>query len=163
MERPLRLPVRSEAKKLFFGALLSGTGKTWVDDLQLLVDGKPIWELPKVERQTTVLERDHQFDSGSGILVTDEMSKTQIEHLAMLSKVWGFLKYHHPKVTAGQIPLGLRTAPHDAPHSLCERSRVRKCSRREMDRRIRSVGTVQALRRVERERSLLSTRRGMDC
>jgi hypothetical protein len=114
-EYSIRLPVRSEARKLFFGALLSGTGKTWVDDLQLLVDGKPIWELPKVERPTTVLERDHQFDSGSGILVTDKMSKIQIENLAMLGKVWGFLKYHHPKVTAGQIHWDyelLRMMPH---------------------------------------------------
>jgi len=34
-----------------------GNGKAWADDLQLLVDGKPIGEAPKVERATTVLER----------------------------------------------------------------------------------------------------------
>ena len=102
-EYSISLPVGSEARNLVFGALLSGTGKTWVDDLQLLVDGKLIWEAPRVERPTTVLERDHQFDGGSGILVADEMSKTQIENLAMLGRVWGFLKYYHPKVTAGQI------------------------------------------------------------
>jgi hypothetical protein len=26
----------------FFGALLVGSGKLWVDDLQVLVDGKPV-------------------------------------------------------------------------------------------------------------------------
>ncbi|HWY44756.1 MAG TPA: S41 family peptidase [Candidatus Sulfotelmatobacter sp.] len=102
-EYSIRLPVHSEAKKLLFGVLLSGTGKAWADDLELLVDGKPIGEAPKVERATTVLERDNQFDGGSGILISSEISKIQVENLATLGKVWGFLKYHHPKVTTGQI------------------------------------------------------------
>lgn len=102
-EYSISLPVRAEARKLVFGALLAGTGKVWVDDLQLLVDGKPIWEAPRVERPTSVVERDHQFDAGSGIAIMGEMSKTQVENLATLGKVWGFLKYHHPEVTAGQI------------------------------------------------------------
>ena len=55
-EYSISLPVGSEARNLVFGALLSGTGKTWVDDLQLLVDGKLIWEAPRVERPTTVLD-----------------------------------------------------------------------------------------------------------
>ena len=99
----ISLPVHSEARKLFFGVLLAGTGKAWADDLELLVDGKPIEEAPKVKRPTTVLERDHQFDGGSGILIPGDLEKTQIENLATLGKVWGFLKYHHPKVTAGQV------------------------------------------------------------
>lgn len=102
-EYSISLPVRSEARTLFFGALLSGTGKAWVDDLELLVDGKPVWEAPKVERPKTALDRDHQFDRGSGILIPGDLGKTEIDNLATLGKVWGFLKYHHPKVTAGQI------------------------------------------------------------
>ena len=102
-EYSISLPVHSEAKTLFFGVLLSGTGKTWADDLQLLVDGKPIWEAPKAERPTTALERDHQFDAGSGIVITGQMAKAQVDNLARLARVWGFLKYHHPKVTTGQI------------------------------------------------------------
>jgi len=85
------------------GVLLSGTGKAPADDLQLLVDGKPIWEAPKVERLATALERDRQFDGGSGIVISGEISKIQVENLATLGRVWGFLKYHHPKVTTGQF------------------------------------------------------------
>jgi C-terminal processing protease CtpA/Prc len=102
-EYSISLPVHSEARKLFFGVLLSGTGKAWADDLQLLVDGKPIGEVPRVERPTTVLERDHQFDAGSGIVISGEIPKIQVENLVTLGRVWGFLKYHHPKVTTGQI------------------------------------------------------------
>ena len=32
---------------------------------------------------------------------TKNLSKIQISNLAFLGKVWGFLKYHHPKVTSG--------------------------------------------------------------
>ena len=36
-------PVQPEVRVLYFGVVLSGTGKAWADDLQLLVDGKPLW------------------------------------------------------------------------------------------------------------------------
>ena len=99
-EYSLTFPLHREAKQLYFGVLISGTGKVWADDLKLLVDGKPVWEATKVERPKTALELDRQFDAGSGIVI-GELSKTQIENLAMLGKVWGFLKYHHPAVTSG--------------------------------------------------------------
>jgi C-terminal processing protease CtpA/Prc len=43
----------------------------------------------------------HEFDAGSRIRV-DQLSAVQIENLAVLGKVWGFLKYHHRVVTGGQ-------------------------------------------------------------
>jgi hypothetical protein len=57
-EYSIALPLRAEAKQLFFGFLVSGTGKAWVDDLRLLVDGKPIWEATRVERPKTALDLD---------------------------------------------------------------------------------------------------------
>ena len=96
----ITMPFHRDAKQLFFGVLLGGTGKVWADDLQLLVDGKPVWDAPKVERPKTPLDLDQQFDAGSGIVISD-LSPAQIENLAMLGKVWGFLKYHHPAVTTG--------------------------------------------------------------
>jgi hypothetical protein len=99
-EYSITFPVNREAKQLFFGVLLAGTGKVWADDLQLLVDGKPVWDAPRAERPKTAIDSDHQFDAGSGIVIS-ELSKAQIENLAMLGKVWGFLKYHHPAVTGG--------------------------------------------------------------
>src|SRR5262245_23577019 len=99
-EYSITFPVHREATQLFFGVLIAGTGKVWADDLRLLVDGKPVWDAPRVERPKTPLELDHQFDAGSGIVIS-ELSKTQIENLTALGKVWGFLKYHHPAVTSG--------------------------------------------------------------
>jgi C-terminal processing protease CtpA/Prc len=96
----IQLPLVAEATKLFFGVLVAGTGKAWADDLRLLVDGQPVWDLPQVQHVETALDSDHQFDKGSGIAVT-QLSATQIDNLATLGKVWGFLKYHHPKITTG--------------------------------------------------------------
>ncbi len=97
----ISLPLHKDAKQLFFGVLMAGTGKTWADDLQLQVDGKPIGEVPAVEKPKTPIDLDHEFDRGSGITLTD-LSKTQIDNLATLGKVWGFLKYHHPAIVSGQ-------------------------------------------------------------
>lgn len=99
-EYSITFPLHREAKQLYFGVLIAGTGKVWADDLRLLVDGKPVWDAPRVERPKTPLDSDHQFDAGSGIVIS-ELSKTQIENLATLGRVWGFLKYHHPAVTSG--------------------------------------------------------------
>jgi hypothetical protein len=59
------VPVQAEARQLFFGFFVAGTGKGWVDDIQLLVDGKPIWEAPHIERPKSVLDSDREFDAGS--------------------------------------------------------------------------------------------------
>ena len=100
-EYSITLPVHRDAKQLYVGVLVAGTGKVWADDLQLLVDGKPVWEAPKLERPKTSIDLDHEFDRGSGIVLS-ELTPAQIENLAMLGKVWGFLKYHHPSVVAGK-------------------------------------------------------------
>ena len=99
-EYSITFPLHRDAKQLSFGVLISGTGKVWADDLRLLVDGKPVWDAPRIERPKTPLELDHQFDAGSGIVIS-QLSQVQIENLVALAKVWGFLKYHHPAVTAG--------------------------------------------------------------
>lgn len=97
----VRLPLRTEARQLFFGFLISGTGKAWADDLELLVDGKPVWEAPKAQRAKTALDEDHQFDGGSGVSL-ESLSPVQVENLTRLGKIWGFLKYHHPSITQGK-------------------------------------------------------------
>ncbi len=100
-EYSITLPLEKSAKNLVFGVLASGAGKVWADDLRLLVDGRPLEHEPRIERPRTALDLDKEFDAGSGIALTS-LSKIQIDNLAMLGKVWGFLKYHHPLVTAGK-------------------------------------------------------------
>ena len=95
------LPLNPSARELFFGALLNGTGTTWIDDLELLVDGNPIAEAPAAPAPAqTALDRDHTFDTGSQLTLTN-LTPLQIDNLVLLARIWGFLKYHHPAVTSG--------------------------------------------------------------
>lgn len=101
-EYSIKLPVHPGAQQLFIGALMLGTGKAWFDDLQLLVDGKPISQAPKAEHPITILDRDHQFDTGSRIALSS-LTQIQVDNLVLLGKVWGYLKYDHPQATSGQL------------------------------------------------------------
>ena len=100
-EYSIKLRLHPQAKRLLFGVTQSGTGKTWADDLQLLVDGKPLWEAPRTMPSKTALDLDHEFDEGSGVSM-GELSHWQIENLTLLGKVWGFLKYYDSGVTGGR-------------------------------------------------------------
>ena len=100
-EYSITLPLNKAAKRLVFGVLSSGTGRVWADDLRLLIDDSPVVNAPRVEPPKTIMDLDREFDGGSGVAVKD-LTKIQIANLAMLGKVWGFLKYHHPLVTSGK-------------------------------------------------------------
>ena len=62
----------------------------------------PVSAAPAAPHPESVLDRDHEFDAGSKIALR-EVTPLQIESLATLGRVWGFLKYHHPKITSGQV------------------------------------------------------------
>lgn len=94
------IPLSRQAKRLAYGFLVSGTGTGWADDLELLVDGKPLSEAPRAARPTTPLDTDREFDAGSRV-APSALSEVQTENLALLGRVWGFVKYHHPAVTGG--------------------------------------------------------------
>lgn len=47
------------------------------------------------------IQTDHEFDTDSKIHL-DALTPAQIDNLAMLARVWGFLKYHHPAVASGE-------------------------------------------------------------
>jgi C-terminal processing protease CtpA/Prc len=101
-EYRISLPLAPEGDRLFFGVLLTGTGTVWADDLQLLVDGKPVAEAPKRPAPKTVLTEDTEFGNGSRVPQIESLSAVQAKNLVTLGMVWGFVKYHHPLVTAGK-------------------------------------------------------------
>jgi hypothetical protein len=101
-EYSIKLPIDKKATDLSFGALVAGEGTMWVDDMQLLVDGTPVSEAPARIREKTILDTDTEFVNGSGITVSS-LTDTQIENVALLGMVWGFLKYHHPRVAGGEL------------------------------------------------------------
>ena len=99
-EYSISVQMPKDGKQLVFGFLLSGPGKMWVDDLQLLADGKPVSAAPARVIPKTILDDDTSYNNGSRISLFG-IDDVQTKNLAKLGKVWGFLKYHHPAITAG--------------------------------------------------------------
>jgi len=95
----VKVPYKGAAT-VTFGVLLTGGGTVWADDLSLVIDGEVQTEAPPTP-STTALETDDEFNAGSGVNI-DSLTKQQVQNLSLLSRVWGFLKYHHPAVTGGQ-------------------------------------------------------------
>ena len=65
-EYTIALPLAPGAKRLIFGVLAAGGGRVWADNLRLLVDGKPVASVARLEPERTVLDLDKEFDAGSG-------------------------------------------------------------------------------------------------
>lgn len=96
-EYRVTLPLDRYARSVSFGALLVGAGRVWLDDVQLRVDGQPLSQAPPASPLGPTPS------TRGGVSGVSELQPTplQVENLALLGKVWGFVKYHHPKVTGG--------------------------------------------------------------
>nr|WP_321523262.1 S41 family peptidase [uncultured Macellibacteroides sp.] len=92
----------SKTKQTVVGGILVGKGKMWLDNLSITIDGKKINRLKprifkKIEKYN---ESDNEFDSGSNITL-HSFDNQLSANLALLGKIWGFLKYHHPSIARG--------------------------------------------------------------
>jgi C-terminal processing protease CtpA/Prc len=94
------LPLAAEARTIYFGSILPAKGTLWLDRLALTVDGKPLAQALPIPVEHFKAEQDTAFRRGSGI-VFGQLSKQQLDNLAVLGRVWGFAKYYHPAVARG--------------------------------------------------------------
>ncbi len=92
----------AKAFKIFAGALLVGSGKMWMDNLRLYIDGKPINQAEIKPIALSKAQTDTAFLKHSGI-DTVMITPGQIENLRLLAQIWGFIKYHHPAVAKGDF------------------------------------------------------------
>ena len=94
----IELKLNSEkATDIYLGGLLVGNGTAWFDNLEVLVDGKPIENIKPVEPENT----DTRFDDGSNIS-NIELNEQKAENLYLLGLTWGYLKYYHPVIATGK-------------------------------------------------------------
>ncbi|HVE59240.1 MAG TPA: S41 family peptidase [Pyrinomonadaceae bacterium] len=100
-EYSIKLPLPEDGSRIIFGALLTGKGQVWVDDFQILIDGKDITVSPMRPMPEYKAKKDLEFDQGSRISEI-KLNAAKTDDLAILGKVWGFLKYHHPAIAAGE-------------------------------------------------------------
>lgn len=87
-----------QTQQIVLGTYMLGKGTIWLDDFKVTIDGKDvstaeIFKFPAVE--------DHTFDKGSDV-VFPSLDANQMDNLALLGRVWGFLKYHHPAIAQGK-------------------------------------------------------------
>lgn len=101
-EYSIKLPLPSEGTRIIIGALLTGKGQVWVDDLQVLIDGKDIAEAKTRPLFEYKAKKDKEFDNGSRIDAI-KLTDSKMNDLAVMGKVWGFLKYYHPAVATGDV------------------------------------------------------------
>lgn len=90
------------AESVFFGLILNGPGKVWIDDVELTLDGKPWREAAGREIERLPMDDDTRFAAGSG-LESRQLSADVTERVAELIEVWAFVKAHHPKVMRGEV------------------------------------------------------------
>ena len=100
----ITLPLTEEAKTIYFGTLLPATGTLWLDQLTLTVDGRAVDQAPPKPVVHYKAEQDTAFRHGSGLMLGN-LSAQQIDNLAVLGRVWGFVKYYHPAVARGDYNL----------------------------------------------------------
>ena len=101
-EYRISLPLDGRARTVVLGAILVGEGTAWVDNLELLVDGIPASDAPPFLAVLSAVDLDDEFDDGSRVELRD-LTPTQVENLTLLGRIWGFVKYHHPRITGGTV------------------------------------------------------------
>ena len=89
-----------EAENIFVAGILSGKGEAWFDDFILTIDDKNIQTLKEVKKELSKAQLDKEFENGS-LIDLSNLTAENIENLALLGRVWGFLKYYHPEIAKG--------------------------------------------------------------
>ncbi|MFD2432923.1 S41 family peptidase [Mesonia maritima] len=96
----ITLDYPENAQNIYIAGILSGKGEAWFDDFTLSIDGKNIQTLKEVEKKLSKVHLDKEFDNGS-LIELSNLTNKKIEQLELLGRIWGFLKYHHPKIAKG--------------------------------------------------------------
>lgn len=98
----ITLPFSREAQRIFVAGILTGKGKAWFDKFEISFDDKDISLATQITKESPKAELDKEFDNGSNLII-ENITKFQLENLYKVGKVWGFLKYYHPQIAAGNF------------------------------------------------------------
>lgn len=96
----ITLPYSEQARNIFVGGILTGKGEAWFDNFKVSIDGKNVQTLAEKKQPEYKAHLDEEFDRGSGITISKVTPET-INDLALLGRIWGFLKYYHPEIAKG--------------------------------------------------------------
>lgn len=98
-EVQLAQAIQPQAENLMFGAVLAGPGTGWISDVELWADGERLMSLPEPSDPSAAVPAEQWVEEIEGRdIAWDSLDDAQVEDLALLVQVWGFLKYMHPGV-----------------------------------------------------------------
>lgn len=89
------------AEKIIIGGILTGEGEAWFDDFTILIDGVSILDLEPNEERTRKISNFESICRNAEIPFDTILTQSQVKNLKDLGLIWGFLKYYHPSVAAG--------------------------------------------------------------
>lgn len=99
----IRQALDPRTRQLAVGVLLVGSGRVWVDDMEIKVDGMSLEKAG--HRKLSAAERDNLLSPVTqSKFDLPKLTIDQARNIAALGKVWGFLKYHHPSIRKGSLP-----------------------------------------------------------
>ena len=88
-----------QTQQIVVATQVMGSGTVWLDDFKVTIDGQDVVAAEVFEINYPAQE-DKTFDTGSAVIFPT-LDKKQIDNLALLGRVWGFLKYHHSAIAQG--------------------------------------------------------------
>ncbi|MGM1431260.1 S41 family peptidase [Sphingobacterium lactis] len=99
-EYKITLPItNTNIKNILIGGYLLGKGKLWLDNFKIYIDDKPLNDKYSVKSN---FKQDKSFDENTKVDFP-KIDQNSIRNLAILGRIWGFLKYHHPDVAKGKF------------------------------------------------------------
>ena len=91
-----------KAKTINIGGIIVGKGQAWFDNFDVLIDGVSIKKIVPKAPELYGAQKDKEFDEGSGI-DNISLNDNNTRALVDLGKIWGYVKYHHPKLATGEV------------------------------------------------------------
>ena len=98
----LIMEIDPAATSVSVGVFFAGTGRVFVDNFELLLNGEEVDVAAVSTLKASDSDSDSDYASGSNVTIST-LSSAQTRNLSLFIKIWGFLKYHHPTITGGEI------------------------------------------------------------
>ncbi|MBN2728409.1 MAG: hypothetical protein JXR53_04220 [Bacteroidales bacterium] len=97
----LNTELPEQATMVYVGVIIKGGGELWADEIELLVDGQSYLLADPKKVKLFPADHDSAFAESSEIDL-EIPTKEEVQSLALLGRVWGFLKYYHPAIAEGK-------------------------------------------------------------
>lgn len=91
----------SNSTSISFGAILTGSGKIWIDDIRVYLDEALLEPTPILPPVKVVADID-TLEGNLSKMDTIKLNRRLIKYLSWVCQTWGFLKYHSVEAANGE-------------------------------------------------------------